>query len=534
MPLGCNEGDRAFCDAINFCGQGKRGKKWQHVKYYLSSHSFYYYNPTVGLNNNSQQRPIHREGKGMHRISISTLITLCLFLLFPDHSLAHLDNTEINTFYEGMLFPFSSPEHLLLLFALSVLIIQVGKKIYQLALFLFPLSLIAGMLLGYSLEIANSRDPLTFTMVFLLGLCLALPRKVNIILLSMLTTLTGIILGYGSGVDNAGNGAGSQFLSGLVLTETMLLTLVTTWVPQHFFTDSKPVRGITSGLILAGGFILLTLFLTTDTSLSLQGIALPSEESLTNMIKREDMGLAFVCTTLFLSLIWGAGHALTPGHGKAIVAAYLIGARSTPWHAVYLGLTVTVTHTLGIFCLGLIALFASQFILPETLYPWLAAISGIIVLILGLTMLVNRFRAVLRKATHRHHHHDHPHDHHHHSHEGVHSHSHLPTEHDTSVSWKTLLGLGISGGLLPCPSALVLLLAAISIQRIGFGMALVFTFSIGLAAVLTTVGLLFIKGSKIIQKIPQASAATRVLPIMSAFLIFILGGYITWEAVKIL
>ena len=84
------------------------------------------------------------------------------------------------------------------------------------------------------------------------------------------------------------------------------------------------------------------------------------------------------------AFVWGAAHALSPGHGKTIVAAYVVGQRATFKHAIFLGATTTITHTAGVFALGLITLFASQFILPETLYPWLEVISGVLVVVLGM------------------------------------------------------------------------------------------------------------------------------------------------------
>lgn len=169
---------------------------------------------------------------------------------------------------------------------------------------------------------------------------------------------------------------------------------------------------------------------------------------------------------LIKSLSEKFGHALTPGHGKAIVGAYLIGAHSSALHAVYPGLTVAITHTLSVFILGLVALFASQYILPEDLYPYLSTVSGLIVIALGVGM-------VWQRVHHSHSHHSH-HDHdHNHSHSHPHSHhiqsggySHLPPDaNGHPVTWKSLLSLGISGGLLPYPSALVLRLTDVSLKR---------------------------------------------------------------------
>jgi ABC-type nickel/cobalt efflux system permease component RcnA len=205
---------------------------------------------------------------------------------------------------------------------------------------------------------------------------------------------------------------------------------------------------------------------------------------------------------------WGAVHALSPGHGKTVVGAYLVGSRGTPRHALFLGLTVTITHTAGVIALGLVILFASRAILPEQLYPWLSLVSGLLVAVLGLTILRQRLMG-LPAFGHHHHDHDHAHDHMHdhahahglvHSHDG-HVHSHLPPGADGErLTWRSLLALGISGGLLPCPSALLALLGAVAVGRAGFGLMVVVAFSLGLAATLTGVGLLFLYAGRFLER----------------------------------
>jgi nickel/cobalt exporter len=218
---------------------------------------------------------------------------------------------------------------------------------------------------------------------------------------------------------------------------------------------------------------------------------------------------------------WGAVHALSPGHGKTVVGAYLVGSRGTPRHALFLGLTVTITHTAGVIALGLLILFASRTILPEQLYPWLSLASGLLVAVLGLTILRQRLMGL--PAFGRHHAHDHDHDHdrahdhgheHDHSHDHAHAHAHgLAHSHDGHVhshlppgadgerlTWRSLLALGISEGLLPCPSALLALLGAVAVGRAGFGLMVVVAFSLGLAATLTGVGLLFLYAGRFLER----------------------------------
>ncbi|MBW4478393.1 MAG: sulfite exporter TauE/SafE family protein [Tolypothrix brevis GSE-NOS-MK-07-07A] len=227
---------------------------------------------------------------------------------------------------------------------------------------------------------------------------------------------------------------------------------------------------------------------------------------------------------LMAAFVWGAMHAMSPGHGKTIVGAYLMGSKVTAQHALFLGLTTTLTHTIGVFILGLATLFASQFILPERILPWLSILSGFMVLVIGLNLFISR----LRNHDHdHHHHHDHDHDHHH---DHDHDHHHLPS--NTPVTMGNLLALGVSGGLVPCPSALVLLLSAIAIGRVGFGLMLVVAFSLGLAAVLTGLGLLLIYAKQWFEKLqlPKPKRLHRILPALSAFLISLIGLGITTQA----
>ena len=244
-----------------------------------------------------------------------------------------------------------------------------------------------------------------------------------------------------------------------------------------------------------------------------------------------------------LAFVLGGAHALSPGHGKTVVGAYLVGSRGTVKHAAFLGATVTITHTLGVFALGLITLFASHYVLPEKLYPILSFLSGALVVGIGATMFSKRLRALIgmEKQVHPHDHHQgeaHGHDHldgesyghdHHHRHGDGHSHTHLPPE---NVTWRSLLGLGISGGILPCPSALVLMLGAISLNRVGYGLVLITMFSLGLASVLTAVGLAFVYGGKLMSRVPNANKWLRVVPVLSALVIAVLGAVICWQALQ--
>ncbi len=251
---------------------------------------------------------------------------------------------------------------------------------------------------------------------------------------------------------------------------------------------------------------------------------------------------------LLLAFGLGAMHALSPGHGKTVVGAYLVGSRGTIKHAIFLGATVTITHTLGVFALGLLTLFASEYILPEKLMPILNFVSGLLVLFIGLALFKDRLFIFLgwKKDTDILGHeklsseisditpdedlenaHENPSTETTHTHGGS-THTHLPPQ---RVTWRSLLALGISGGLLPCPSALVLMLAAISQGRIIYGLILTIVFSFGLAATLTGVGLAFLYVGKFFGGGALGNnRILKALPVFSAFVIACLGAIICYSS----
>ena len=300
------------------------------------------------------------------------------------------------------------------------------------------------------------------------------------------------------------------------------------------------------------------------------------------LLDASQITLPTLLLALVVSFIWGAMHAMTPGHGKTIVGAYLVGTRGTIKHALYLGLTTTITHTLGVFALGLITLFAAQYIVPEALYPWMSLLSGLFVVGIGISLFLERFKSsgikfptikakVSERAlspvfeqvhshgsgaghshkyilnhshpdrhVHEHeesehlhvHDHGHPHVHRHtnHGHDHDHGkggHSHMPPE---EITWRNLLALGVSGGLVPCPSALVVLLGAIALNKVGFGLALVLAFSLGLAGALTAIGILFIYAGRLFERFPSQGKIMRLLPALSALFVSAIGAAIIWKA----
>ena len=218
-------------------------------------------------------------------------------------------------------------------------------------------------------------------------------------------------------------------------------------------------------------------------------------------------GRGVLILLLLAAFAWGALHALSPGHGKSMVAAYLVGTRGTARHALALGATVTIAHTAGVFALGLVTLALSQYVLPEDLYPWLTLASGLLVVAVGITVLRQR----VKKARHQHHHHHHEHEH--------------------DVSWRSLVAMGASAGLLPCPSALVVLLAALSQHQVGLGLVLITAFSLGLAATITGIGLVVVYARTLLQRLDFSHKAATALPAISAGVIVVVGCVLTANAV---
>ncbi len=261
----------------------------------------------------------------------------------------------------------------------------------------------------------------------------------------------------------------------------------------------------------------------------------------TELIGTSRLGLGIVLVSLVVAAGLGAFHALEPGHGKTVVAAYLVGSRGTAWHALLLGLIVTGSHTAGVYLLGGVTLYASRYVVPERLYPWLGVVSGLTIAGLGILLFLRRYAGEAHPHSPAHHHH---HDHHHHPHShdhgstqdaahvhGVHGHhAHHAAE---AVSPRELLALGVTGGIIPCPAALVVLLSALSLNRVGFGLLLIVAFSVGLAAVLIAIGLLMVYARRFMSRFHgEGRLITRWLPLSSAAVITFLGVALAVQALS--
>lgn len=265
-------------------------------------------------------------------------------------------------------------------------------------------------------------------------------------------------------------------------------------------------------------------------------------DALTRLLHQQALTPWMIAAAIGIAFALGAAHALTPGHGKTIVAAYLVGSRGTLKHAAFLGGMVTFTHTISVFALGLVTLFLFQYVMPQKVTQVLGAISGLSIVAIGGWMLFKRLRGAGHVHSHTHDHvHNHAHEHHHHhdhdhahDHAHTHTHSHGPDGHTHShvpdeISWSGLVALGASGGLVPCESALVLLLTAIALRRVGLGLVLLVSFSLGLALVLMAIGVLVIYAKNLLPGGGHASGHPfyRWMPVASAAVVMVLGMVMT-------
>jgi len=297
-----------------------------------------------------------------------------------------------------------------------------------------------------------------------------------------------------------------------------------------------------------------------------------SSADLPDIFRSADLTPIVLLVSLITAVGLGAAHAITPGHGKTLMAAYLVGSRGTAIHAVGLGLSVAVSHTLGILALAVLIVGAAGVLSPDVVYRAAPIVAAIAIVAIGGWMLVNEVRRRMQArriraraslaasgngghendhehagdsehphadhvvAKHDHDVHDHEHDHDHdsgeHSHGGV-RHSHLPPAGST-LSWRGLFALGLAGGLIPSTSALLILLFSIQTGRPAFGIFLVLAFGLGMALVMSGVGLGLIVARGRLDRLPRRSALGRLAgfaPLIASVAVLVLGLVLTWQAV---
>lgn len=247
----------------------------------------------------------------------------------------------------------------------------------------------------------------------------------------------------------------------------------------------------------------------------------------------QPLTLQLAIIALAVSFVLGGLHALTPGHGKAVVAAYLVGTKGRIIDAVFLGLVVTFTHTFSVITLGIVLLFAKDRFAQEDVVLWLSLISGLLIVCIGGWLLAKNMKQYYNGKTHNHGHDHHPHGHSHvytHSHGDGHTHSHVPSE---RTGFWALLSLGISGGIVPCVDALIGLLFAISLNKLTWGVIILCAFSLGLAAVLVTIGILMVMAKPVIERFTGRGVWLQRLPIISATVVIVLGAVLVFKALNV-
>jgi len=228
------------------------------------------------------------------------------------------------------------------------------------------------------------------------------------------------------------------------------------------------------------------------------------------------------------SFVLGAAHAIEPGHGKTVVAAYLVGSKGRNIDAVFLGLVVALTHSISVILLALAGKIGAQHFDDKTLHLWLGLVSSIIILAVGMWMLY-------RRVFHGAHGHGHTHEHgHRHGHEHGHAHDEERGhwERGKRAGWGQLAALGVSGGIVPCPSAFALLLAAISAGRMAKGLSLVIVFSLGLAAALVAIGLVAVNTAAFANRYFDLDALGRRMAVVSAVLVTAIGAYALYTSIR--
>ena len=248
---------------------------------------------------------------------------------------------------------------------------------------------------------------------------------------------------------------------------------------------------------------------------------------------------------LYMSAIFlGAFHAFEPGHGKTVIAAYMIGSRGRAWDGVLLGLIVTFTHTFSVIALGIAAKVLSKSYTEAELHTWLGLVSSMLILSVGLWMFITRLSNpdshghlhLFGQTHHDHHSHNSDHDHSHHAHEhhgGDHHHEHLHDHHEPgSTSKWSLLFLGVSGGLVPCPAGIATLLAAIGAGKIAKGLTMALFFSLGLGLVMMAIGVTLSQAGRLTERISENKIFAQRIGLVSSVVIIALGGYTLFHSLQ--
>ncbi len=248
------------------------------------------------------------------------------------------------------------------------------------------------------------------------------------------------------------------------------------------------------------------------------------------MLKNDKAGVDVYFWALGIAFILGGLHSLTPGHGKTLVAAYLVGQHGTKKDALILAGVTTITHTSSIYILGLISIFATKYFLPEKIIPLLELISAMLIFSLGIWLLQKRYYEYKgnKASNDSTYHHSHIHDSGHINH--VHSLNDIPGK----KNMKQIISLGFSGGLIPCPEALAIMIIAISLNKIVLGMILIAVFSLGMASVIAAIGIVMVSSKQIFDKYVPNQKVSQFFPLISSVIIILIGVVLVLKMVKVI
>jgi ABC-type nickel/cobalt efflux system permease component RcnA len=300
--------------------------------------------------------------------------------------------------------------------------------------------------------------------------------------------------------------------------------------PQDLLSSPLDVRRASLGIGAAGGpppRIPRTDDTATPAGL-LPGGADRFAVAFTGLVARHDFTVWFALMALAAAMALGALHALAPGHGKTVMAAYLVGQQGSLRQALVLGTTVSATHTAGVLILGVVVSGSAAFV-PEQVYPWLGLASGVLLAWVGAGLLIRAWRR--RGDPSVFHHQDHGHEH---EHGHAHAPHHRPASNESGLSRRRLMTMGAAGGMVPSPSALVVLLGAIALGRTWFGVALVLGYGLGMAVTLVGAGLLLVRFGSVVDRRwtgGRRFGVARALPLVTSSLVVVAGLGLALKAI---
>ncbi len=267
-----------------------------------------------------------------------------------------------------------------------------------------------------------------------------------------------------------------------------------------------------------------------------------NQDIVKQVLYSEQLSLPVLLLVLAVAFTLGAIHSLGPGHGKSLMAAYLVGSTGKIRDAVMLALTITISHVFSVIVVGLLALWLTDFFFPENIARWLGLFSGIAIIAIGVWLFITRYKTFRNKTVHEHNH-DHikEHDHVHppketspsHSNHETHKHTHHHNFYNPNSSIWSNIALGISGGIIPCPKAIVILLLAISVHKIALGILIVLFFSLGIAVVLMALGIIMVKAGYLLKGRFEGNKV-QLIPIIGALVVIGLGIFLVIRTIAVL